>query len=138
LFATHYHELTSLAARLDGVENLNVAVAKEGDGIIFLHKTLPGASDRSYGIEVARLAGIPEEVLDRAAQILTELEAKGLKERSQTVALPTRPVQLSLFSGDEAHLYNELRQLDLDNLSPLEALKLLLKWQQRLKKKKEP
>ena len=137
LFATHYHELTTLADRLDGVENLNVAVAKEGDGIIFLHKILPGASDRSYGIEVARLAGIPEEVLDRAAQILTELEAKGLKERSQTVALPTRPVQLSLFSGDEAHLYNELRQLDLDNLSPLEALKLLFKWQQRLKKKKE-
>ncbi|HHW12470.1 MAG TPA: DNA mismatch repair protein MutS [Firmicutes bacterium] len=137
LFATHYHELTTLAARLDGVENLNVAVAKEGDGVIFLHKILPGASDRSYGIEVARLAGIPEVVLARAAEILAELEAKGLKERSQTVALPTKPMQLTLFTVDEAHIYDELRQLDLNNISPLEALKLLFQWQQRLKQKKE-
>lgn len=137
LFATHYHELTTLADRLTGVENLNVAVAKEGDGIIFLHKILPGASDRSYGIEVARLAGIPEAVLARAAEILAELEAKGLREQSQTVALPTKPMQLSLFAVDEARIYDELRQLDLNTIAPLEALKLLFKWQQRLKKKKE-
>ena len=136
-FATHYHELTTLADRLTGVENLNVAVAKEGDGIIFLHKILPGASDRSYGIEVARLAGIPEAVLARAAEILAELEAKGLREQSQTVALPTKPMQLSLFAVDEARIYDELRQLDLNTIAPLEALKLLFKWQQRLKKKKE-
>ncbi|NLM37203.1 MAG: DNA mismatch repair protein MutS, partial [Firmicutes bacterium] len=137
LFATHYHELTALAERLDGVENQNVAVAKEGDGVIFLHKILPGASDRSYGIEVARLAGVPEVVLARAAEILAELEAKGLKERSQTVTLPAEPRQLTLFAADEAHIYDELRQLDLYNLSPLEALKLLFAWQQRLTQKKE-
>ncbi|HBL37118.1 MAG TPA: DNA mismatch repair protein MutS, partial [Firmicutes bacterium] len=77
LFATHYHELTTLAQRLDGVENLNVAVAKEGEQIVFLRKIIPGASDRSYGIEVARLAGIPADILSRAAAILAELEAKG-------------------------------------------------------------
>jgi DNA mismatch repair protein MutS len=121
---------------LDGVENLNVAVAKEGEQIVFLRKIIPGASDRSYGIEVARLAGIPSEILSRAAAILAELEAKGLKERSQKVALPPQPVQqVPLFHGEDGPVYKELRTLNLDELTPLAALKLLFQWQNRLKKK---
>ena len=136
LFATHYHELTTLARRLDGVENLNVAVAKEGEQIVFLRKIIPGASDRSYGIEVARLAGIPADILSRAAAILAELEAKGLKERSQKVALPPQPVhQIPLFYGEDDTFHKELRTLNLDELTPLAALKLLFQWQNRLKKK---
>ena len=136
LFATHYHELTSLAKRLPGVENLNVVVAKEGEDVVFLHKILPGASDRSYGIEVAKLAGIPGVVLDRAREILSQLEAKGLKERSQKVALPVNPAQqLPLFVAEDNPLVKELRNLNLNELTPLEALKLLFQWQKRLKKK---
>ncbi len=136
LFATHYHELTTLAKRLPGVENLNVAVAKEGEDIVFLRKILPGASDRSYGIEVAKLAGIPGTVLTRAREILSQLEAKGLKERSEKVALSANPVQqLPLFTGEENPLAKELRNLNLNEMTPLAALKLLFQWQNRLKKK---
>jgi len=134
LFATHYHELTTLAKRLSGVENLNVAVAKEGEDVVFLRKIVPGASDRSYGIEVAKLAGIPGTVLTRAGQILAQLEAKGLKERSAKVALAAGPAQqLPLFTVEESPLEKELRQLNLNELTPLAALKLLFEWQSRLK-----
>ena len=77
LFATHYHELTELANLLPGVANYNVTVAEEGDSIVFLHRLLPGGTDRSYGIHVAQLAGIPRAVVNRAAEILKELEAAG-------------------------------------------------------------
>ncbi len=137
LFATHYHELTVLAKQLEGVENLNVAVAKEGKQIVFLRKIIPGGTDQSYGIEVARLAGIPEEVLSRASEVLLELEEKGLKERSQKVAAHQGSLrQLPLFCSDEHNLYGELLNLNLEEVTPLEALKLLFQWQNRVKKKK--
>ncbi|HBT16108.1 MAG TPA: DNA mismatch repair protein MutS, partial [Firmicutes bacterium] len=135
--ATHYHELTVLAKQLEGVENLNVAVAKEGKQIVFLRKIIPGGTDQSYGIEVARLAGIPEEVLSRASEVLLELEEKGLKERSQKVAAHQGSLrQLPLFCSDEHNLYGELLNLNLEEVTPLEALKLLFQWQNRVKKKK--
>lgn len=134
LFATHYHELTVLEEHLPGVENLNVAVAREGDRIIFLRKIIPGGSDESYGIEVARLAGLPGEVIGRAKEILAELEEKGLKERSERTAVKRRSfIQLPLFLAEEEYIVKELSGLNLDEITPRKALELLYRWQRRLK-----
>ncbi|NLW56042.1 MAG: DNA mismatch repair protein MutS, partial [Firmicutes bacterium] len=115
LFATHYHELTALAQQLTGVENLNVAVAKEGKQIVFLRKIIPGATDRSYGIEVASLAGLPEEVLTRAGEVLRELEGKGLAARSGKVApKQSSLLQFPLFPPDQQNIYEELKELRLE------------------------
>jgi len=135
LFATHYHELTVLEEHLPGVENLNIAVARDGDRIIFLRKIIAGGSDESYGIEVARLAGLPEEVLQRANEILRELEEKGLKERSKRAAEKrNRLVQLPLFLSEEESLYKKFLNLKLDEMTPREALDLLYRWQEKIKK----
>ncbi len=119
-FATHYHELTELEGQLDGVLNYSVAVKKRGDDITFLRRIVRGGADESYGIEVAKLAGIPEGVIRRSKQILQELDAQG------AVALPIRPVaeepQLSLASAGAQRLADELRGMDVDTLTPLEAL----------------
>ncbi len=136
LFATHYHELTTLAEHLNGVENLNVAVARDGEKIVFLRKIIPGSTNQSYGIEVARLAGLPEEVLNRAEEVLIELEEKGLKERSQKVAKRSSLLQLPLFYADDHSLYQELLNLNLEEVTPLEALNILFRWKKRLQKKK--
>lgn len=135
LFATHYHELTILEEHLPGVENLNIAVAREGERIIFLRKIVSGGSDESYGIEVARLAGLPEEVLQRANEILCDLEEKGLKERSkQTATKKNRLIQLPLFLSEEQSLFRELLNLKLDEMTPREALDLLYGWQTKIRK----
>src|SRR5690554_234756 len=136
LFATHYHELTVLEDNLPGVENLNIAVSREDDRIIFLRKIIPGGSDESYGIEVARLAGLPEEILCRADQILIDLEKKGLKERSKQTAEKRNPRrQLPLFLPTEHSLVQDLLALNLDEISPREALELLYKYQTKLREK---
>lgn len=135
LFATHYHELTVLEEHLPGVENLNIAVARDGERIIFLRKIVSGGSDESYGIEVARLAGLPEEVLQRANEILHELEEKGLKERSkQTAEKRNRLIQLPLFLSEEESLFKKFLNLKLDEMTPREALDLLYRWQEKIKK----
>ena len=121
LFATHYHELTRLAFLLPGVRNYNVEVREWKDRVVFLHRVVPGSTDRSYGIHVARLAGLPREVTERAAAILDMLE-KGRLEVSPSVEQPF------LFSIQEDPLRDELRFLDLSRLSPMEALFLLEKW----------
>ena len=127
LFATHFHELTRLAGRLPGVRNFHVAVREWNDEIIFLHKVQPGASDRSYGIQVARLAGLPAEVVARARALLAELEEAG-----QVRADARDAVQLGLFAPAVPDpVATELAGLDLGQLTPLEALNLLHKWQQR-------
>ncbi len=127
LFATHFHELTRLAGRLPGVRNFHVAVREWNDEIIFLHKVQPGASDRSYGIQVARLAGLPAEVVARARALLAELEEAG-----QVRADARDAVQLGLFAPAAPDpVATELAGLDLGQLTPLEALNLLHKWQQR-------
>jgi len=130
LFATHYHELTALADTLPRVRNYHVAVKEWNDEIIFLHKVRPGGTDRSYGIQVARLAGLPQAVITRAREILAELESQ-----PPASAPPTAPLQaqLGLFPHATDPLLKELAVLDLSSLTPLQALNLLAEWQQRLK-----
>jgi DNA mismatch repair protein MutS len=135
LFATHYHELTALADRLERVRNFHVAVREWNDEIIFLHKVRPGGTDRSYGIQVARLAGLPASVIDRAKAILAELQ----NERADlSVALgPSQrapeSAQLALFPPTSNPILQELAGLDVASLTPLQGLNLLASWQQRLK-----
>ena len=131
LFATHYHELVELASILPRVKNLNVAVAEEGDKVIFLHKIVPGSADRSYGIHVAQLAGLPKSVITRAREVLAELEnhaSKKGKAHRQKV-----PLQLPLFTKDSL-LADEIAKLDIDSLSPLEAINKLYELQRKAKK----
>jgi DNA mismatch repair protein MutS len=134
LFATHYHELTELAKFLPRVKNYNVAVKEWGDEIIFLRKIVPGGCDDSYGIQVARLAGIPKHVLERAKEILAELENGELSYQKSPPPKP-KPVsyQLSIFSPKDSQIVEELKKLDLDKLTPIEALTKL----NELKKKAE-
>ncbi|MBI4605582.1 MAG: DNA mismatch repair protein MutS [Planctomycetes bacterium] len=139
LFATHYHELTALAATLRTVRNHNFAVKEWNDDIIFLRKIVEGGSDKSYGIHVARLAGIPRGLLDRAKEILSNLESQSLDlddrpsmaarhglrpgERARPGAKQAR--QLDLFQDSNDQIFKELKKLDLDRMTPLEALQYL-------------
>ncbi|MCS7314262.1 MAG: DNA mismatch repair protein MutS [Bryobacterales bacterium] len=137
LFATHYHELTELADQLPGVRNLRVSVKESGDQIVFLRKVEPGAADRSYGIEVARLAGLPREVIERARQVLALHERS---EHSVTEVLSPRPepasspVQIRLFEPVSHQIAERIRRLNLDELRPIEALRLLAELQEELKR----
>jgi DNA mismatch repair protein MutS len=139
LFATHYHELTALAGSLAGVRNLNVAVREWQDQVVFLHKILEGAADKSYGIHVARLAGVPPVVVERAKQILAQLENEHLDATGQTTLarraskIRTADLQLTLFAAEEHPLVGQVRELKLDATTPLEALRWLEAWQGRLK-----
>jgi len=131
LFATHYHELTELAEILEGVANFNVAVREWQDQVVFLHKIVAGGTDKSYGVHVARLAGVPKEVVDRAREILAELEAAHLDPSGKPRIAPAAPgpkvrqMQLTLFEGVGSALADELRRMDLDHMTPLDALNKL-------------
>ncbi len=126
LFATHYFELTELAEQLAGVKNYHVSVKETGGGIVFLRKVEPGAADRSYGIEVAKLAGLPNEVIARAREVLAEHESA---ERQLTGHLSPGsthpPTQLTIFTPLSQPVLEKLREVDLNRLTPLEALNLL-------------
>jgi DNA mismatch repair protein MutS len=122
LFATHYHELTELASILPGVENYNVAVAEEGDSVVFLHRLMPGGADRSYGIHVAQLAGIPKAVINRANEILKELEEAGSDFSLPKRDTPGETVQLSFFQTDPDPVVKALHDLKIDEMSPLDAI----------------
>ncbi|MGO8796603.1 MAG: DNA mismatch repair protein MutS [Candidatus Sulfotelmatobacter sp.] len=126
LFATHYFELTELAEQLAGVKNYHVSVRETGGGIAFLRKVEPGAADRSYGIEVAKLAGLPNEVITRAREVLTEHESaeRELTEHLSPGATPP-PTQLTIFTAISQPVLEKLRDVDLNRLTPLEALNLL-------------
>jgi len=126
LFATHYFELTELAAQLAGVKNYHVSVKETGGGIVFLRKVEPGAADRSYGIEVAKLAGLPNEVITRAREVLTEHESaeRELTEHLSPGATPPA-TQLTIFTPISQPVLEKLREVDLNRLTPLEALNLL-------------
>lgn len=126
-FATHFHELTALSDFLPGIRNYNVAVAENGTQVIFLHKIVPGGTDRSYGIHVAQLAGIPRPVISRASEILAQLEATS----GSTVRVEqSHPQQLTLFPETNP-LLNELSAIDLNTLPPIEALNILYEWRKR-------
>ncbi|MCX6082931.1 MAG: DNA mismatch repair protein MutS [Chloroflexi bacterium] len=125
LFATHYHELTQLADLLPGVRNYNVAVTESDAKVIFLHKIIPGGADRSYGIHVAQLAGLPRPVIQRAGEILVELE----KTSGRAVKInPVAAQQVALFPETNPML-DELRKVDINTLSPIEAINKLFEWQ---------
>jgi DNA mismatch repair protein MutS len=137
LFATHYHELTDLERSLSRVKNLNVAVREWQDDVVFLHKIIDGAADKSYGIHVARLAGIPREVLERSKQILARLEqdhldSGGRTKWSRKPKIRTSELQLTLFSAAEHPLLEKIRAIDVNQLTPLAALALVEEWQRSL------
>ena len=128
LFATHYFELTELAEQLSGVKNYHVSVKETGTGIVFLRKVEPGAADRSYGIEVAKLAGLPDEVVRRAREVLAQHENAEQQLGAQLAAegYPgSRAAQLTIFAPLSQPVLEKLREIDLNNLTPLEALNLL-------------
>ena len=132
LFATHYHELTEVEHTIDGVKNYHIAAKKRGDGIVFLRKIIPGGADQSYGVEVAKLAGVPNRVVDRARDILAELEAQGTAAPAPRAPQDRDDGQVSL--GDMAGLavLDELRSAAVDTLTPIEALNLLYRLKQKL------
>ena len=140
LFATHYHELTDMAHANTGVKNYSIAVKEWGDRIIFLRNIVKGGTNRSYGIQVARLAGVPEGVIARAKEILENLEKGELDEvgmpkiaRGKKPDIKEKTGQLNLFLDDEDHIINELKRVDVSNMTPLEAMNKINQWQTKLK-----
>ena len=141
LFATHYHELTELEGKLSAVNNYCIAVKEEGDDIVFLRKIIKGGADRSYGIQVARLAGVPDDVINRATEICNFLidsditdKVKEIKPSTQVSSTQLPSTQLSLFaSADESSVVAEIKSIDLSNMTPVKALIYLNELQERLK-----
>jgi DNA mismatch repair protein MutS len=134
LFATHYHELVELAGFLPRVKNFNVAVAEEEGKVIFLRKVIPGGADKSYGIHVAQLAGLPASVVHRAEEVLAGLENSQPQPKQRKAVRPKKesPPQLALF-GDKSPLIEEISQLDIDSMSPLEAITRLYELKRKAK-----
>jgi DNA mismatch repair protein MutS len=128
LFATHYHEMTVLADELPRAVNYRVAVSEDGHDVVFLHRIVPGGADRSYGVHVARLAGMPQPVVARAWDLLGELEKSVRSSGQKRQGRATPQAQLSLFSADSPAV-EELRRLKVDEMTPLEALNTLYKLQ---------
>jgi len=139
LFATHYHEMNELADLFPRIVNYKVDVREYGDRVIFLHKVVPGFADHSYGIHVAKMAGLPEEITDRARRILKNLEGSDLsahdeggrerKPRTGRVGAPE--MQLTLFELKDDPVRHELKALDVDRLTPIEALQKLSELKQK-------
>ncbi len=134
LFATHYHELTELADQLPGVVNLHVSVKEAGDQVIFLRKVEPGRADRSYGIEVARLAGLPVSVVERAREILALHERSEVAVTEELTPRGSAPTQIQLFEPVNYQIAERIRNLKVDELRPIDALQLLSELQRELKR----
>lgn len=161
LFATHYHELTELEGKLEGVQNYCIAVKEDGEDIVFLRKIVKGGADKSYGIQVAKLAGVPDNVLERAHEIARELEngsinpmilsdpsaadaayngsANTLSVHAGSAPVKEEMEQLSIFDAVTSFRYEdilfELRDIDLSHVTPMDAMNLVYKWQNKLKDK---
>ena len=135
LFATHCHELTCLEERLDGVKNYSMAVSEGKEGISFLHQVVEGPADRSYGIEVARLAGLPDIVLRRAFELLKIFEKEGFEVKEIPAPLPQIALkrQIMIFSPEADGIIEELNSLDIDNMTPKQALNILYKLKEKSK-----
>jgi len=129
MFATHYHQLNALAEQMPGIANFRVAVEEFGDEIVWTHKVLPGGTDRSYGVHVARMAGVPAPVLLRAREILEELEQKN--QAPKAIPAQTQKLQMTLFEFEEPPVVRELQELDVNRLTPLDALRLLDEWKRK-------
>ena len=148
LFATHYHELTELEGKMNNVNNYCIAVKEKGDDIVFLRKIVQGGADRSYGIQVAKLAGVPDMVIDRAKEIAEQLSDNDITEKVQSIAVDTKGVerkktkasyddiamgQMSLFDTvKDEDIIQELKEIDISNLTPMEAMNTLYKLQNKL------
>jgi DNA mismatch repair protein MutS len=130
LFATHYHELTMLAGILPRLKNLRVTVQENPKGIVFLHAIEEGAANKSYGIEVARLAGIPQEVVVRAREILRQHERS---EKREIESSRETDVQMTLFTPLSQRVVDQIQSLDLNSLTPMQALNLLQELQQEVR-----
>jgi len=129
MFSTHYHQLNALADQLTGVANYRVSVEEIGDDIVWTHRVLPGGADRSYGIHVARMAGVPGTVLRRSAQVLADLEGVDAAPRAEVRSL--QKLQLTLFEAEDPLVVEKLRELDVNRLTPIEALRLLDDWKRQ-------
>lgn len=127
LFATHYHELTQLADLLPGVRNYNVAVTEADGKVVFLHKIVEGGADKSYGIHVAQLAGMPPSVVQRADEIMGELE----RSSGRAVQLSPHAAQQAALFPETSPLLDELKQVDASAMSPIEALNKLYEWKRK-------
>jgi len=128
LFATHYHELTELSDLLANVKNLNVAVREWADEVIFLHRIVPGGTDKSYGIHVAKLAGVPRQIISRSTEILADLENTFAKEARTEKLTPHKTKQQNtdlLFVQKNRSVLEKLKNSDLENLTPIQAINLL-------------
>jgi DNA mismatch repair protein MutS len=138
LFATHYHELNQLADIFPRIKNYKVDVREYGDKVIFLHKVLPGFADHSYGIQVAQMAGLPDEVTERAKHVLKNLESSDLAVHVKTEIdkqSATDEIQLAMFELKDDALREELRTLNIERLTPLEALQLLAAWKKKIEER---
>lgn len=151
LFATHYHELTELEGKLEGVQNCCIAVKEDGEDIVFLRKIVKGGADKSYGIQVAKLAGVPESVLERAHEIASQLESGDINTvipmennvpysvQNESMSENGEMAQLSIFDAVKSFSYEdilfELRDIDLSHVTPMDAMNLVYKWQNKLKDK---
>ena len=138
LFATHYHELTELEGKLDGVKNYRITVKEYGDNIIFLRKIVRGGADKSFGIQVAKLAGLPNALVERAKAILAEIEASDINNAASRVSDERGPEQISLLGDGESEfgaqdIIDELIRLDANKMTPLEALGKLYELSSRAK-----
>ena len=148
LFATHYHELTELEGTLAGVNNYCIAVKEQGEDVVFLRKIVKGGADKSYGIQVAKLAGVPEVVLNRARELLMELSDADIANRAKDIANNInkknyKPVkrqneleaaQLSLFETiKDNDIIEEIKSLDIGNMTPIDAMNTLYKIQNKIK-----
>ena len=125
LFATHYHELTELENSVQGVKNYNIAVKKRGDDITFLRRIISGCADGSYGIEVAKLAGVPNSVVERAKVVLKELEGEGLKAPVHRAETSEPEIQISFGSSNADDIVEKLKNIDVNTLTPIEAMSTL-------------
>ena len=134
LFATHYHELTELEGTINGVKNYCIAVKEKGDDIVFLRKIVRGGADKSYGIQVAKLAGVPDPVIARAKELVEELSAADISVRPRAVQAEPEMEQISLFDTvKDDDIITELREMDLGNMTPLEALNTIHRLQNKIK-----
>ena len=141
LFATHYHELTELEGKLNGVNNYCIAVKEKGDDIVFLRKIVKGGADKSYGIQVAKLAGVPDSVINRAKELVEELSDADITAAVKDLASPKKKpkvemdmAQMSLFDTvQDNDIIEELKGIDIGNLTPMEALNTLYNLQNKIK-----
>ncbi len=148
LFATHYHELTELEGKMDNVNNYCIAVKEKGDDIVFLRKIVKGGADKSYGIQVAKLAGVPDMVIDRAKEIVEQLSDNDITEKVQSIEVDRGKAekrksvrydevdleQISLFDTvTDEDVVKELTEIDVSNLTPVDALNTLYRLQNKLK-----